>query len=439
MTDSALIEALVAHGITTVFVAPGVEVAGVRAVALPDERSAAFAAAAAAQVSGRPGVVLTGGGAGAVAATGPAVAAASAAHLPLLVVSTTAVDAGPADLAGAFAALRGPMPQPVHVAVGPSGVHSGGDRPLPDAAEIDKAVAEDVAARLTAAELPLVVLGAGAVEAGLAAAALAEELGAPIVTTAALKGVIDEGHPLAVGAAAELAALRPALTAADAVFVVGDVDLPEPLVRSSTVGADPAAAVAAVLAALPLRHARMGVSRAAELRALCRAAWRRDGGRLEELIDALREQLPDETVIVGDASPVTTIGTVPFLQIAGPRRFSAPAVPVRGWALAAAIGVSAARPGTPVASVVSAAELLAGAADLAAAGARRRPLPIVAVDTSEAATVDHAMLAMACDAHGVRAISPGEVAVAVADAWDTDRPTVVHLDWVLDQVHGAVE
>ncbi len=430
MTDPGLVEALVAHGITTVFAAPGVDVAGVRAVSLPDERSAAFAATAAAQVSGRPGVALIGGTDAAVAATGPAVAAAAAAHLPLLVVSSARTDDSAADLAGAFARLRGPLPGPVHVAVGPSGIRPAQDKPIAAAAAIDKAAAEEVAERLSAAEAPIVVMGAGAGDAGLAAAALAEELGAPVVTTASLKGVIDEGHPLAVGAAAGLSALRSALAAADAVFVVGDADVPGPLVRADAVGADPASAVAAILAALPLRHARMGVSRAAELRALCRTEWRRGGGRLEELADALRAQIPEEAVIVGDSSPVTSTGTVPFLQVGGPRRFCAPMVDVRGWALAAAIGVSTARAGTPVATVISAAELLAGAADLAAALTLGRPLPIVAVDTGGTTTADLAMLAMACDAYGVRAVSPGEAAVVVEDAWETDRPTVVHLDWV---------
>lgn len=430
MTDHGLVEALVAHGITTVFTAPGVDVAGVRAVPLPDERSAAFAAAAAAQVSGRPGVVLVDGSAAAVAATAPARAVAAAAHLPLLVVSAAGSDDGPADLLGALARVRRPLHGPEHVALGPSGIRTAPDQPLPEAAAIDKATAEETAERLTAAESPILVLGAGAADAGLAAAALAEELGAPIVTTVALKGEIDEGHPLAVGAAAGLAGLRAALAAADAVFVAGDVAVPGPVVRADAVGADPAAAVAAVLAALPLRHARMGVSRAAQLRALCRTEWRDGGGRLEELADALRERIPEEAVIVGDASPVTTAGTVAFLPLSGPRRFCVPVAQVRGWSMAALTGVSAARPGTPVAAVVSATELLAGAADLAAARAVGRPLPIIAVDDSGQVGTDLAMLAMACDAHGVRAISPGEAAVAVEDAWETDRPTVVHLDWV---------
>lgn len=428
MSDAALVAALVAHGITTVFAAPDVEVPGVRVVRLPGPQSAAIAAVAAAQLSGRAGVVFTGSDAD----TGAAFGAAAAAHLPLLVVSPAGGAAGAADVAGTFDRLRGPLPGPVHLSIGPAGVVSG-DRPLPPAAVIDEAAAERMAVRLVEAEQPIVVLGAGAGDAGLAASALAEELGAPVVTAAAVKGVIDEGHPLAVGAAAELDPLRAVIATADVVFVVGDADVPGPVVRAAAVGADPAAAVAAVLAALPLRHARMGVSRAAALRALCRTEWRRAGGRLEELANCVREQIPDEAVIIGDASPVTAAGMVPFLPIAGPRRFCAPAVDVRGWGIAAAIGALVARPGTPVAAVVSAADLLAGSADLAVAATFGRPLPIVAVDTAEGGP-DLAALATACGADGMRVISPGEAAVLVEDAWEIDRPTVVHLDLVQSPV-----
>lgn len=451
----ALIEALAAHGVGTMFAGPGVPGEGLRVVTTHDECGAAHAAQAYAHLSGRAGVVVARGGPG-LATIAPAVAAAAAAGLPVLVVSIEPAD-GPAApdalalhstramtaaeaadaVADAFTILRGPRPGPVHVSV-PAEVATGAwpavTRPVvPAPALAGSTVVEAMAQRLADAERPLLVVGSGAADAGTAITALAEEIGAPIATTVAGKGTLDEGHPLAVGASAALEAMRAEAAASDAVLAVGDVGpgLPGPVLESVAVSADPATALGALFAALPVRHARMGVARAAGLRAACRTETREIGGRFEELADAVREALPPEAVLVGDASAVTLHGTVPFFPVAGPHRFCSPAFAGPGYALPAAIGAIVARPGTPVAVVVGARDFLSGAAELGAAVALRRPLPIVVVDPDgSSAQHDLAMLALACGAHGVRAISPAAVADLVEDAWEADRPTVIHLDWV---------
>src|SRR5215210_8752553 len=78
---------------------------------------------------------------------------------------------------------------------------------LPDPAEREargrvRPAADDVeraAALLRAAKRPVIVAGGGAILAGASDAltALAERLGAPVVTTWNGKGAIDETHPLA--------------------------------------------------------------------------------------------------------------------------------------------------------------------------------------------------------------------------------------------------
>ncbi|RPK24659.1 Acetolactate synthase large subunit [Streptomyces sp. ADI91-18] len=90
------------------------------------------------------------------------------------------------------------------------------------------AAAEDVdraVALLTTARLPLVVAGGGCKPAGAGAAVrrLAETLAAPVFTTAAGRGTLDEEHPLACGLVG-LYATPPAdtlLAEADVVLVVG--------------------------------------------------------------------------------------------------------------------------------------------------------------------------------------------------------------------------
>ena len=67
-------------------------------------------------------------------------------------------------------------------------------RPRPDAAEVERA-----AALLAGAKRPVIVAGGGVIlaEASAELRALAERLGAPVVTTWNGKGAIDETHELA--------------------------------------------------------------------------------------------------------------------------------------------------------------------------------------------------------------------------------------------------
>ena len=55
-------------------------------------------------------------------------------------------------------------------------------------------------ARWRGAQTPFVVLGGGALGAGDAAIAVAERIGAPIVTTLNGKGAVPDAHPLSLGA-----------------------------------------------------------------------------------------------------------------------------------------------------------------------------------------------------------------------------------------------
>ena len=90
----------------------------------------------------------------------------------------------PMDVQAAAAEVRIPEPD-ARVARG---------RPRPDAAQVERA-----AALLAGAKRPVIVAGGGVISADATAElrALAERLGAPVVTTWNGKGAIDETHPLA--------------------------------------------------------------------------------------------------------------------------------------------------------------------------------------------------------------------------------------------------
>lgn len=122
------------------------------------------------------------------------------------------------DLAPGIAALADPAPQ---AAIAPAPTTA-----LPAPGRDDPALA-DLRARVAAAARPLIVAGFEAARAGAGDAllALAQAAGAPVVTTYKGKGLVDETHPRALGAAGLSpkadAALLPLARAADLVLCVG--------------------------------------------------------------------------------------------------------------------------------------------------------------------------------------------------------------------------
>jgi acetolactate synthase-1/2/3 large subunit len=88
----------------------------------------------------------------------------------------------------------------------------------PEAALVDAAVA-----LLGDASRPLIIAGGGVVLAGASQqlTAVAERLGAPVLTTVEGRGSISEDHPLSLGPNTDLAAMDPVIAGADVVLAVG--------------------------------------------------------------------------------------------------------------------------------------------------------------------------------------------------------------------------
>jgi acetolactate synthase-1/2/3 large subunit len=244
----AIAAVLHAHGVRHAFGMPGGEVLtlldGLRAAGIAfhlarNETAAAIMAAGVHAATGVPGVLLTTIGPGLANAVNGILDAAQE-RVPLIVLSgvvdrsvrgrfthqvldqaallravvKASFEAEPETAADVVAralrlALTPPM-GPVHVDVSPETAAALARAPRPEPARVAAPVPStadpllaSVRAALAAAERPLVIAGLEAARGGCEGVltALAERIGAPVLTTYKAKGVISEDHPLALGGA----------------------------------------------------------------------------------------------------------------------------------------------------------------------------------------------------------------------------------------------
>ncbi|GFG49061.1 acetolactate synthase [Mycolicibacterium agri] len=515
---AAVVESLAAHGVDTIFGIPGTHnlelyrhftANGVRAITPRHEQGAGYAAEAYARVSRRPGVAITTSGPGLTNAM-TAAATAYAESQPVLLVSSgmptgaegrdlgqlhegknlsgamnqivawsrrvTSADEAAEAVTEAFSFFTGRRPRPVHIEIpvdvleqawsGRPRVAAATAPPAPDPVAVGR-----VAELLAAAERPLIIAGGGAVDAQPEVTALAEALGAPVVTTVNGKGVVDEAHPLSVGASIRLRALQKTAADSDALLVVGselgDSDLWEGQIRGRVVIrcdidptqlhkncpadhvllGDAAATLRGLIEALPSKPAG-GVDRSAPLRAACQEEAAADAGVYAEINAAVRAALPTQTILVGDSSQVTYFGSVHYFDLPGPRRFCySPGYATLGYGLPAALGASLGRPGAPVAVLLGDGALMFSVQELATLVEQRLSLPIIVVDNGgfreiedqetargiaplgvELHNPDFSALAAAMGAKGIRTTSMTDLSDHVAAAVDADGPTLIHFD-----------
>jgi len=419
-----LVEWLEAYDVDTVFGIPGVHTvemyrglaaSSIHHVTPRHEQGAGFMADGYARVSGKPGVafVITGPGLTNIATP---MAQAYGDSVPMLVVSSVnargalGMEAGdlhevrrqgliaaqcaafshtvmtpdelPGVLARAWAVFEGARPRPVHIEI-PLDLFAvdAGDvafarpapllRPAPGAAGVAEA-----ARLLGAAQQPLILAGGGARWAADGVAALAERLGAPVVMTTNGRGILAEGHPLAVPASPSLEAIRGLIGWSDVVLALGTeigrtdydmhdrapVDIPGQLIRieidpeQMRRGAVPDLALlgdagegaAALLAALGDGTPAGGEARAGAARA---AAYAEAGAEYRAtlgFVEAVRDALP-EAPIFGDSTQAIYAGNLYFAAPAPNRWFNAATgYGALGYGLPAAIGAARATGGPVV-------------------------------------------------------------------------------------------
>ncbi|GAA4566190.1 thiamine pyrophosphate-binding protein [Planotetraspora kaengkrachanensis] len=511
-----LVRALAAHGVDTVFGTPRTRRLpayrhlhgfGVRHVSMRREQAAVHAAYGHARVAGRPGVCLLASGTPTLDAMG-AVAQAYRDSVPLLLVScgggqgisaqaaamgavtghahrVASVAEIPVAVAQAFAAMTSGRPRPVHIEVPADLSEPLGAAPpvtpirlaVPAARDEDLDAAADL---LSAAERPVIVAGGGTREAGNELRAVAERLGALVVTTAGGKGVIWDDHPLALGAGTHLRTVHDLVEQADAVLVVGSelapsdlwngplplygrlvrIDLdPEQIVTGAVpevaVVAGAAQALRGLFERLDERVGGVPSALDGELdpvddkeRDQIRDEWRRrkraesraEGAQWLELVDALAAVLPRDAVVVSGAAASSAYGVLANLPAYHPGAFLYGDA-TAGFGLPAAVGAKVAAPCAPVVALLDEHGAMSALTELAAAAALALPLPVVVTGGAESQGGDghpdavwmsgrpSADLAAAAEAMGCRGrrVTAPEAGAEVMRAFGADRPTLI---WV---------
>ncbi|HJS87775.1 MAG TPA: thiamine pyrophosphate-dependent enzyme [Acetobacteraceae bacterium] len=245
-TAAATVQALLRHGIDTLYALPGVHndplfdaahgAAGLRVIHTRHEQTAAYMALGAALVTGRPQAFAVVPGPGLLNASAALLTAlgmdapvlALAGQIPSFAIDqghghlheipdqlgvlrhltkfaariAAPYEAGPRVAEAVRAAISG-RPGPVALEcpidtwamTGPAEIPGPLPRSVPP---LDRAAIERAADLLASAQRPLIVAGGGALGAGTALARVADQLGAPVSTFRRGRGAIPTTHPLAV-------------------------------------------------------------------------------------------------------------------------------------------------------------------------------------------------------------------------------------------------
>jgi 5-guanidino-2-oxopentanoate decarboxylase len=354
----------------------------------------------------------------------------------------------PELVARAFGVFRSQRPRPVHIAI-PIDVmempveddwrpFAVSDLPLPAPARIAEA-----ADLLASCGSSVIMVGGGAQLAGGEVGALAERLNAGVIASNAGKGVIPDDHPLSLGGGIISPAVQRYLGQAEVVLAIGTelgeadsfiYDLPvngkvirvdidparfsDAFPATIAIQGDARAACAQLLDALSDREIGTAArDTRAELDAV-RARQQADYSAVERqhirVLDLLRDELPDDAVVMGDIAQLVYTGTAAF-PARQPRTWFYPAgFGTLGCALPGAIGARLARPGTPVVALVGDGGFMFTVNELATAVEEGLSLPIVIWHNHSYAMIRDGMLKRGIPEIGVNPRAPDFVKLADA-------------------------
>jgi thiamine pyrophosphate-dependent acetolactate synthase large subunit-like protein len=520
---AAVVRALEREGVRAVFGIPGTHnleiyraLAGseIAHVTPRHEQGAGYAADASARLTGVPGVCVTTGGPG-VTNIATAVATAYADSVPMLVVApgpprglerrdigllhemrdqratmagvvehATRVDS-PSDaaaaVAAAFARARVGRPRPEYIEVPLDVLEQPWDGVLPELGEDGLlphppgGLLENATTLLMSAERPVVVVGGGSRSAAAAVLELVELLGCPVITTVNAKGIVDERHPLALGASLRLRAGSGLVDAADVALLVAteyaDSDLweaaPSPTGQVIRVDVDqhqldknlrPTIALHGraeqVIADLVARLRQRGDAHRdhsewiAKARSDLDAELARDDPIWGRVQDAVRAGVEGDVIVAGDSAMVSYFGTVHHWPMAPADRFVYPTgYATLGYAVPAAVGAKVARPDAQTVALLGDGGFMFTAQEVATAAELRLNLPIVVVNNGGYAAIrdqmedrgfkplgvdlappDLRLLGVAFGGRGKRVDDLDLLTTAVAEALAQPVPTVIELD-----------
>lgn len=511
---------------------------GITHILTRDERSAAYMADGYARISGRVGVCEGPSGGGATYIL-PGVAEANESSVPLLAVTTdisttsrgrftlTELDQGalfrpvtkwnrvidravaiPQTLRSAFTQMTTGRPGAVHLGLpfdvqkdsvdeadvwaDPAMNFCPSSRTAPDPDAIDAA-----AERIAKARAPIFICGGGVVISGAEAelAALAELLGAAVVTSISGQGSLPETHPLCagvVGSNGGTAPTRAVVDAADLVIFVGcragsvtterwrhpkpgtpvvhiDVD-------AAVMGANYRAEVALIGdARLSLAALREGLQRrgrktngAWAIEPVARAKRDKDAAfrelaqldatpiRPERLVAELQAALPDDAIVVADpGTPCPYLSAYYEIRRSGRHLITNRAHGALGYSLPAVIGAYYARPTAKCVAVMGDGAFGFSVGELETLVRLDLPITLIVISNSgygwikagqrtgfggryhqvDFTTSDHGKIAAAYGLKNWRVTQPAELRRALQAAVETGGPTLV--DVVTQPLHEA--
>lgn len=516
----ALVRNLAAHGTDVVFGIPGnhnlaiyqhLAANNIRHVLARHEQGCGYAADGYARVSGRPGVALVTAGP-AVLNTLASLGQAYSDSIPVLLLSpgmplrhpargnghlhetknqqgavgavvasshrvTSVAEIGDA-VSQAFVDMTAGRPRPVHIEVPIDVLDESADVSIGSRVPLSKRTAptqqlERAAALLAGAARPGIVVGGGARFAANEVRALAERLGAAVVTSTNGKGTLPEDHPLSLGAGAHLGTIAEWARSRDVLVAIGtdlgssdlwngpwtldgslvriDIDPRQVQVNARpevAVVSDATAALRSILQLLGDREVDAArVQEAAEWRARVRTESGQEGALWAEQIRAIGSVLARDAIVAGDSAAVCYYGLRANLALHTPGSFLYPTgYGTLGYGLPAAIGAKVAAPDRQVVAVLGDGGVMFTLPELAAAAVERLALPVIVVDNGgygqirtnmtrrgysplgvDIPSPDFAAVGRALGCHGVTIDDPRHLAEELAKALAADRPTVLHI------------
>ena len=473
-------------GVHTLELYKGLGGTDIRHVQPRHEQGAGFMADGYARVSGRPGVCLLITGPGVTNAATPIgqaysdsmpmlvissnnatgdlgmgrgrlheITSQQAVTAPLTAFSKTALSAAevPDLVAQAFAIFGAARPRPVHISLPldvlaePADFGAAARRAAPPPTAAGEAIAA-AADCIRTARRPVIISGGGAVESGGEVAALAGRIGAAVILTIASKGVVPDDHPRCLGATLSLEPTQTLLSSADLVIAAGtelsetdtwierlpiagkmvriDID-PASTMRDyapevAVVG-DAGAALAAINEALT-DHANGGIaeSEIAALKDKLASPPAALQTRHAKVLDALREALPDDGVIMTDSTQIAYFGHS-YFPCSQPRCWFFPSgYGTLGWALPAAIGARLAAPGRPTVVLAGDGGFLFTVQELGTAVELGLPIAIVLWNNDGLGEIRDNMIERGIPEIGVNPRNPDYVALAQAFGARATRP-----------------
>lgn len=360
-------------------------------------------------------------------------------------------------VARAFSAFASSRPRPAYLEVPldllkvPSGdgwkATALARKPAHPAAEIAEA-----ARRLAAAKKPVIVLGGGALDGGKSALAIAERLGAIIITTTAGKGAIPEDHPLCFGYRLASPAGQSLLYEADTILCAGselsetdfwdsnvilskgliriDIDpasLARPHHADLAILADAAGALAAIADALPKAdHTERRKTNEKRIADLIAAEAGEDSPlrkMLRRVLAVIRESLPRDTIIASDMTQIAYAANEIF-PVYEPRSWLHPVgFGTLGFALPAGIGAKFGRPGKPVAVMIGDYGLQYTINEFGTAAEHKLPIVILLWNNDALGQIRDDMVNKGIQPNAVTLVNPDFQALAKAYRLNAEKPS----------------